>query len=107
MEWHDVWVPNETSLRVLNQYILDPAILLENCPLDYGRHTPDARLGTLHMPIGNLGHISKLPLELQHHVLLSLDVQTLLTVRQVCWMGMDAVNGLPEWRKVISHRPMT
>ena len=77
MEWHDVWVPNETSLRVLNQYILDPAILLENCPLDYGRHTPDARLGTLHMPIGNLGHISKLPLELQHHVLLSLDVQTL------------------------------
>jgi hypothetical protein len=59
------------SLRILNENILDPKILLKHCPLDYGRH--------MIRQTGDIVMFGKLPLEIQHEVLSHVNIDTILT----------------------------
>jgi hypothetical protein len=80
-----------------------------------GKHIPGDALAR-HCPLDNgclfdpnnapaPGPLSELPIELQHQVLLSLDVKSLLSFRQVNKHAMNVVDDLTEWKKVIAQRP--
>jgi hypothetical protein len=70
--------------------------LRTNCPLDYGKHIP--------IPSSDLGDLQMLPLELQHHVLGFVDIESLLTFRRVNKNAMIAVDGMTEYYKVRQDR---
>lgn len=70
-------------------------VLYTRCPLDYGRHPVDP----IKSKVG-LGKLDKLPTELQHQILLDVDVRTLLGFRRVNQSAMKAVDGILEWKKV-------
>ena len=86
-----------TSTWILNEHILDPEILRKRCPLDHGRHTLT--------PIHDLGTLSRLPIELQHHILGEADLASLFTFRRVNQSALVTVNGVIEYGKA-SCMPM-
>jgi hypothetical protein len=81
----------QLSLEILNDNILNPDILLQHCPLDYGRHTLN--------PKNDLGNFQQLPTELQHQVLRELDIQVsshLSTREPECHGHGQQHRGVPE-----------
>jgi hypothetical protein len=82
----------QIALRILDDFILDPDILLKRCPLDYGRHKLEPRF--------DLGDLEKLPTELHHHMLNFLDAKSLLVFRRVNQSAMSMVNGMVEHHRV-------
>ena len=80
------------TVQMLDNWVMDPKILIQNCPLDHGRHEikPKHDLGGLHV----------LPTELQQHVLCFVDIKTLLTFRSVSMSAMGVVDGIIECQKV-------
>jgi hypothetical protein len=92
----DLSQQQRTTIKILDDYILDSNILEEKCPLDYSRHDFD--------PQFDLGTLQELPIELQHHVLGFLDMKTLLTFRVVSMSAMRSVDGMIEYQKVTNSR---
>ncbi|KNG46410.1 zinc finger containing protein [Stemphylium lycopersici] len=64
-----------TTARMLDDWIVDPEILIQNCPLDHGRHEIKPKHG--------LGSLHSLPAELQQHILGFVDIKTLFALRSV------------------------
>jgi len=64
------------------------------CPLDHGRH--DLDLTAAH----ELGDIAVLPPELQHHIVLQLDLQSLMVLRRVSKSAMELIDASTAWKKV-------
>lgn len=81
-----------TTARMLDDWIVDPEILIQNCPLDHGRHEIKPKHG--------LGSLHSLPAELQQHILGFVDIKTLFALRSVSMSAMGAVNGIVEYQKV-------
>ncbi|EDU42683.1 predicted protein [Pyrenophora tritici-repentis Pt-1C-BFP] len=63
-----------TTIRMLDDYILDPDMLVKKCPLDHGRHYTSF-----------------------------LDIETLLSFRSVSMSGMNSVNSMIEYQKVANN----
>lgn len=82
----------EISKQMLDDYILDPAILLTSYPLDYGRHNVVTQY--------DLGDLAKLPTEVLHLVLKQVDIESLLNFRRVNNMAMYTVDGVTEYKQV-------
>jgi hypothetical protein len=81
-----------TALKILDEHILDSAVLVNKCPLDYGRHILAPRF--------DLGNLQKLSTELYYHVLGYVDVKSLLVFRRVSQNAMTTVDSMIEYRKV-------
>ena len=73
----------------------DVSLVLQHCcPLDYGRH--DLDLTATH----ELGDIAFLPTELQQHIVLQLDLQSLIVLRRVSKSAMELIDASIAWKKV-------
>jgi hypothetical protein len=83
------------AVRILDEFVLDPEMLLKRCPLDCDCHKLDPR--------SDLGDLEKLPTELRHHMLGFLEVKSLLTFRRVSQNAMSTVDGMVEYYKVRNH----
>jgi hypothetical protein len=68
----------------------DDGFLESKCPLDYGRHVLPPLCGF------DLGALEKLPVELRHEVLQSLNLRSLLAFRQVNRHVIATVDSLTE-----------
>jgi hypothetical protein len=84
----------QASLQILNDYVLDPIILIEGCRLDYGRHVLN--------PKHDLGSFCSLSVELEHYILNEVDLKSLLVFRRACPSAMVTVNAKVEYHKA-SH----
>lgn len=71
--------------------------LEKNCPLDNGKHDLNPQHG--------LGLLDDLPLELVREVLLQSDLRSLTDFRRVSQRGMQVVDSILEYRKIIKHSP--
>jgi hypothetical protein len=70
----------------VNDYILDPIIFLEGCPLDHGRH--------ILKPKHNLGSFGSLLIELQHCFSDEVDLKLFVVFRRVSQSAMVTVDGM-------------
>jgi hypothetical protein len=84
----------QNSIRHLQEHLPHSHELEQLCPLQ--RFANAANL----LPWADLGHIQKLPTELQCGVLGQLDLKSLLTFSQVNRCAVRAVMNLQSWRKV-------
>ncbi|KAF2027949.1 hypothetical protein EK21DRAFT_91046 [Setomelanomma holmii] len=87
-----------TAMDLLNGDMLDPKILLEYCPLDYGRQP-------WLIPKASLGALETLLTELCCQVLRAVDVQSLLVFRRVNEKVMATIKEMPEFKKTMSCAP--
>ncbi|KAI9159128.1 hypothetical protein HJFPF1_07136 [Paramyrothecium foliicola] len=85
-----------SSLGIVD-HTLDDANLESRCPLDKGRRRPDTTRSA--------GLLDSLPLELVSAILLALDLQSLMVLRQVSSRTMSLVDGLHQYTMVRQHCP--
>ena len=81
----------------IKDHTLDDNHLVQNCPLDNGRHTLEPRF--------DLARLDGIPPELLHLVLCQLDLQSLTDFRRVNQRAMTLVDSFPEYRVVVEHAP--
>ncbi|CAO2651385.1 Nn.00g039550.m01.CDS01 [Neocucurbitaria sp. VM-36] len=83
------------AIKILDDALLNPDLVVRQCPLDHGRHTLNPQFG--------LGSLDKLPIELQHEILGHVDVKSLFTFRRVSQSAMMTVNSVLEYQKILKH----
>jgi hypothetical protein len=82
----------QRAVKLLNDNILNPRILLKLCLLDNGRHSPQPKV--------SLGALEALPVELLDEVLGHIDIASLLAFRRVNQKAMASVDEMVEYKKV-------
>ena len=81
----------------LKDNTLDEKDLSTRCPLDNGKVTRPAQF--------DLGILDRLPTELLHAILTGLDMRTLTDFRRVNLRALAVLDGVPEYRTIITHAP--
>ena len=89
---------NEIHLRD-RTHPKDPTINL--CPLDNGKHCSSPTSST------TLGILEQLPLELINMILMRLDIRSLTDFRRVNKRAMQAIDAIPEYKKIVTHAPFS
>jgi hypothetical protein len=85
---------SHNDFKLFEGELLDPDILVQHCPLDYGRHVlrPVAYLGQLNLPI-----------EILHRILSYVDMESLLTFRRINNRSTEVVDAMPGWKKAMDN----
>ena len=94
----------------LDRSIISFGNLRRRCPLDQTStstisSTPHWKDTVLGRPLGDLGELDWLPLEILHTLFGFLDLQTLTDIRAVSRRAMLVVDSLPSYKDVYTHAP--